>query len=206
MSREGIWDPRVLAAIGSVPRDRFVPDYMKPHAWEDTALPIGLGQTISQPFVVAFMTQALDLNANSRVLEVGTGSGYQTAILATIAGEVWSVEILPELSERAAAVLDELEIDNVHLRVGDGAAGWPETAPFDGIIVTAAAPAVPAALLDQMKAPTEGARGGKLIAPIGTYFQTLTLMERTWSGFTESLLLDVRFVPLVGPDDVPDFP
>ncbi|MDZ7577750.1 MAG: protein-L-isoaspartate(D-aspartate) O-methyltransferase [Candidatus Nanopelagicales bacterium] len=199
----GINDPRVLAAVEAVPRDRFVPEDLRRHAWADSPLPIGSGQTISQPYVVAYMTQELQLTPDSRVLEVGTGSGYQCAILANVAREVWSVEIRPELSERAGRVLAELGLDNVHLRIGDGSLGWPESAPYDAIIVTAACATLPPALLAQLAEPDPPRRGGRLIAPVGQWRQTLILTERAKRGYSERQLLDVRFVPLVDEEGEP---
>ena len=191
----GIHDERVLHAFEQVPRHLFVPEVLRGEAESDRPLPIGFGQTISQPFIVAFMTQALRLAGQERVLEVGTGSGYQTAILALLAREVWSVEIVPELSERAGAMLRALELHNVRLRVGDGREGWPEAAPFDRIVVTAAPAEVPPALLAQL------APGGRLVIPVGAdpELQQLELVVRGEDGVTTTThLLPVRFVPLIG--------
>ncbi|HYG66234.1 MAG TPA: protein-L-isoaspartate(D-aspartate) O-methyltransferase, partial [Anaeromyxobacteraceae bacterium] len=194
LSRMGIRDPRVLTAIAEVPRDRFVPERLRRHAGEDRALPIGFGQTISQPFIVAFMTEALRLDGRERVLEVGTGSGYQTAVLARLAREVFSIEIVAPLAERArATLLEELGLANVRLRVGDGALGWPEAAPFDRVIVTAAARDVPPALVGQL------APGGRMIVPVGGEEapQMLRVIERGDDGVgIERDVLPVRFVPL----------
>lgn len=190
----GIRDERVLAAIGRVDRALFVPEQHRLEADADRPLPIGFGQTISQPFVVAFMTERLDLSGDERVLEIGTGSGYQTAILALLAREVFSVEIVPELAERARALLlGTLCLDNVRLRTGDGSLGWPEEAPFDRVIVTAAAPAVPPPLVAQL------APGGRMIVPVGEElgFQSLRLLEKGRDGASvEADVLPVRFVPL----------
>lgn len=189
----GIRDARVLAALAELPRESFVPDPLRFQADADRPLPIGFGQTISQPLVVAFMTERLGLDGTERVLEVGTGSGYQTAVLAKLAREVYSIEIIPELSRRAEAALAEQGIRNVHLRVGDGAAGWPEAAPFDRILVTAATPEVPPVLLSQLRA------GGRLILPVGgeNDLQQLRLVEKDLDGRTLATdLLPVRFVPL----------
>lgn len=191
----GTSDPRVLAAFGAVPRDRFVPPEFRGDADRDLPLPIGFGQTISQPYVVAVMTERLGLGGGERVLEVGTGSGYQTAILAQLAREVLSIELVPELAARAREVLlVELGLENVRLRTGDGALGWPEAAPFDRIIVTAAAPDEPRALLEQL------APGGRMILPVGPPQgdQMLRIVEKRSDGSTESIdFLPVRFVPLL---------
>jgi protein-L-isoaspartate(D-aspartate) O-methyltransferase len=187
----GVRDPLVLAAMAKVPRHLFVPETLRSQAYADEPLPIGEGQTISQPYIVAYMTETLGLKGGERVLEVGTGSGYQTAILAEIAGEVWTVEIVPGLAERARTVLDGLGYANIHYRLGDGSAGWPEAAPFDGIIVTAAAGKLPAALEEQL------APGGRLIVPVGADLQELVLVRRGRRGFERESLLGVRFVPLV---------
>ncbi|MGC3998952.1 MAG: protein-L-isoaspartate(D-aspartate) O-methyltransferase [Anaeromyxobacter sp.] len=195
----GIRDPAVLAAIARVPRAAFVPPEAVEEAERDRPLPIGAGQTISQPFVVAYMTEQLALAGQEQVLEVGTGSGYQAAVLALLAREVFSIELIPELAHRAAAVLQErLGLANLRLRVGDGAQGWPEAAPFDRIIVTAATPEVPAALRAQL------APGGRLLLPLGDPGgdQVLHLVERRGQGETvETDLLPVRFVPLVHHSD-----
>ncbi len=191
---QGIRDERVLLAMAQLPRTAFVPEHLRDDADADRPLPIGHGQTISQPFVVAFMTERLRLAGGERVLEVGTGSGYQTAILALLAKEVFSIEVVPELSERARAVLlGRLGLGNVRLRIGDGTLGWPEEAPFDRIVVTAAAPEVPPALLDQLAA------GGRMILPVGAApdGQVLRLVDRGRDGATlQTDLLGVRFVPL----------
>ncbi len=190
----GIRDERVLAAFAEVPRRLFVPEHLRESADGDHPLPIGCGQTISQPFVVAYMTERLRLGGGERVLEVGTGSGYQTAILARLVEEVFSIEIVPELAARAREVLvGALGVANVRLRTGDGALGWPEEAPFDRVIVTAAAQEVPPALLEQL------APGGRMILPVGgsAEAQMLRVVDRGDDGVTvETDLLPVRFVPL----------
>jgi protein-L-isoaspartate(D-aspartate) O-methyltransferase len=187
-----ISDRAVLAAMAAVPRHLFVPPQHREMAYEDAPLPIGRGQTISQPYIVALMTQALRLTPASRVLEVGTGSGYQAAILAHITPHVWSIETLPELAETARARLHGLGYP-VQVRLGDGRLGWPEQAPFDGIIVTAAAPDVPPALAAQL------ADGGRLVIPVGesTWDQLLWLIEKVGGRLRRELLAEVRFVPLV---------
>lgn len=191
---EGIRDERVLATFAQLPRQRFVPEDLRGHADDDRPLPIGHGQTISQPFIVAYMTERLRLSGSERVLEVGTGSGYQTAVLAHLAEEVFSVEIVPELAAAARALLLEgLGLANVRLRTGDGSLGWPEEAPFDRVIVTAAADAVPSALVGQLAA------GGRMILPVGAdpWTQVLRVVDRAPDGaLSESDLLAVRFVPL----------
>ncbi len=188
-----ITDPAVLAAVAAVPRHRFVPPEYVDAAYDDCPLPIGQGQTISQPYIVALMTQALRLTADSRVLEIGTGSGYQAAILAHITPHVWSVETRPELGRAAQERLQGLGY-NVAVKIGDGWQGWPEHAPYDAIVVTAAAPEVPPALVAQL------AEGGRLVIPVGesAWDQVLWLIEK-WPGgrLHAEQLADVRFVPLV---------
>ncbi len=187
-----ITDPRLLDAMRRVPRDRFVPADLRARAYEDRPLPIGYQQTISQPYIVAYMTQALRLPPEAKVLEVGTGSGYQAAVLAELAATVYTIEIIPQLATRARAVLDELEYDNVQVRQGDGYAGWPEEAPFDAIIVTAAPDHVPQPLVDQL------ALGGQLIIPIGQGRQALTILTRAEDGVEHETTLPVVFVPMTG--------
>lgn len=190
----GIRDPRVLEAFARLDRRLFVPEALRGEAESDRPLPIGHGQTISQPFVVAYMTERLGLAGGERVLEIGTGSGYQTALLASLAREVWSIEILPGLAARAEDVLHAtLRLANVHLRVGDGRRGWPEEAPFDRILVSAAPAEIPPALVAQL------APGGRMIVPVGEEgeAQVLRLVERGERGEAEVRdLLPVRFVPL----------
>ena len=191
----GIKDPRVLAAMAAVPRHRFVPEAQAGSAYEDTPLPIGEGQTISQPYIVAYMTEALAPAPGARVLEIGTGSGYQTAILAELAKEVITIEVVEALAAAAEAKLRALGYDNVECRVGDGSAGCPERAPFDGIMVTAAARSMPAPLLDQL------APGGRLVIPLGhdPLSQDLCLVEKDGQGaLRERHLFPVAFVPLTG--------
>jgi protein-L-isoaspartate(D-aspartate) O-methyltransferase len=189
-----IRDPRVLAAILKVPRHRFVPERYQGQAYANHPLPIGEGQTISQPFIVAYMTQALKLTGKEKVLEVGTGSGYQAAILAETAGEVYSVEILESLSVRASLVLRELGYRNVHLRVSDGFDGWPEQAPFDAIMVTAAPLRVPRPLIDQLR------EGGRLSIPLGesAWDQDLITYVKREGRLVKVDSLPVRFVPMTG--------
>jgi protein-L-isoaspartate(D-aspartate) O-methyltransferase len=192
IAARGIEDQRVLDAMLAVPRHEFVPEDQRRFAYEDRPLPIGYGQTISQPYVVAFMTEQLDLDGSERVLEVGTGSGYQAAVLGRLAREVYSIEIVKPLAERAAEDLKRLGYDNVHVRAGDGYRGWPEHAPFDAIVVTAAPDHVPPPLVDQL------AEGGRLVVPVGTWSQDLVLLTRDADGIHEQHLIGVRFVPMTG--------
>ena len=187
-------DPRVLAALREVPRHRFVPAPMDAHAYEDSPLPIGLRQTISQPYIVAKMTELLRLKPTDRVFELGTGSGYQAAVASRIAAEVYTVEIFPELAERAKATIGELGYRNVHVRAGDGTLGWPEKAPFDALLVTAAMPEVPKRLVEQLKP------GGRAVMPIGEpdAVQMLIYLEKTESGEIQRRdVFEVRFVPVL---------
>jgi protein-L-isoaspartate(D-aspartate) O-methyltransferase len=192
LAARGIRDERVLAAMRAVPRHLFVPPGQVSHAYEDRPLGIGNGQTISQPYVVAFMSAALELSGEERVLDVGTGSGYQAAILAELAREVWSIEIVEPLCASARERLETLGYANVHVRCGDGYAGWPEEAPFDAILVAAAPDHVPQPLLDQL------AVGGRMILPVGGAEQDLVLVRRTESGLVQEEVLPVRFVPMTG--------
>jgi len=187
----GVRDAAVLAAMAKIPRHLFVPESLRSHAYADEPLPIGEGQTISQPYIVAYMTEALGLRGGEKVLEVGTGSGYQTAVLAEIAGTVWTVEIIEKLARPARGILENLGYENVRFRVGDGSAGWPEEAPFDAIMVTAAAGRPLGALEAQL------AVRGRMIVPVGTDTQDLFLVRRGKSGIEKERLLAVRFVPLV---------
>ena len=191
-------DPKVLAAIGRVPRHRFVPEDQAAQAYENRPLAIGHGQTISQPYIVAIMTDLLDLKPGDRVLEVGTGSGYQAAILGELVESVFSLEIIKALAERSSGVLSDLGYDNVRTRHGDGYYGWPEEAPFDAIIVTAAAGHVPPPLIEQLAAP------GRMMIPVGSRFmvQQLVLVRKKKSGEVSlEQILPVRFVPLTGDHD-----
>jgi len=190
---QGVTDPLVLGAIEKTPRDLFVPDLFQDRSWEDSALPIACGQTISQPFIVGLMTQALGIEPRSRVLEIGTGSGYQTAVLSRLARFVYTVERYRTLMAEAEARLRRLDITNVFTRFGDGGEGWPEQAPFDRILVTAAAPAEPKALLAQLKPH------GVLVAPVGRgpVQQLQRYAADGKGGFTTETLCSVRFVPLL---------
>jgi protein-L-isoaspartate(D-aspartate) O-methyltransferase len=187
----GVTDARVLAAMRKVPRERFVPAELIPRAYDDGPLPIGQGQTISQPFIVAYMTEALGVARDHKVLEIGTGSGYQAAVLGELARNVYTIEIVPELARRAAATLKALGYAHVHVREGDGYAGWPEHAPFDRIIVTAAPEEIPKPLLDQL-----GPRG-RLVVPVGEQGRTqwMTIVEKTAEGIVRRRTIPVQFVP-----------
>lgn len=191
ITARGVVDPLVLAAMAKIPRHLFVPEDLRSSAYADEPLPIGQGQTISQPYIVAYMTEALGLRGGEKVLEVGTGSGYQTAVLAEIAGTVWTIEIIPSLARTAKVRLEKLGYANIRFRVGDGSGGWPEEAPFDAVIVTAAAHRMPAGLEGQL------AIGGRMIVPVGTGLQELYLVRRTNKGLERENRLAVRFVPLV---------
>jgi protein-L-isoaspartate(D-aspartate) O-methyltransferase len=190
----GVDDPRVLAAIERVPRHLFVPEEYRPRAYDDTPLPIGFDQTISQPYIVAYMSDVLELTADHKVLEIGTGSGYQAAVLAELAREVYTIEIVEPLATRARETLASLGYRNVHVRFGNGFLGWPDQAPFDRIIVTAAPEEVPQALIDQL------AMGGLLVVPVGRIDQMMTLLRKTPAGIQRTQTLPVRFVPMVGKD------
>ncbi len=187
-----IRDPRVLAAMQAVPRHRFVPDELHEAAYADTPLRIGQGQTISQPYIVAYMTEALRLPPAAKVLEVGTGSGYQAAVLGELAREVYTIEIVPELAVESEALLRELGYDNVHVRQGDGYRGWPDEAPFDGIIVTAAPDRIPPPLVEQL------AEGARLVIPVGERSQAMTIVTKEADSSTVEVTLPVRFVPKTG--------
>jgi protein-L-isoaspartate(D-aspartate) O-methyltransferase len=202
LEARGIDDPRVLEAMRYVPRHRFVPEQAQPLAYEDGPLPIGNNQTISQPYIVALMTQMLEVTIDDAVLEIGTGSGYQTAVLSRLARFVYSLERYPDLGGRASALLDDLGYHNVEIYIGDGSQGLPDMAPFDAIIVTAAAPAIPGPLRSQM------ANGGRLILPIGDRNQQfLQRVRRAGDSWKVEALIPVMFVPLYGrhgfppPDD-----
>jgi protein-L-isoaspartate(D-aspartate) O-methyltransferase len=189
----GITEPAVLAAMQAVPRHLFVAARARGEAYEDHPLPIGFGQTISQPFVVALMTSLLHLSPDARVLEIGTGSGYQAAVLSHLASRVYSMEIVPGLAEHARRTLAELGYRNVEVRLGDGFRGWPEQAPFDAIVLTAAPQAIPPPLLGQLKT------GGRMVVPVGDEVQTLlVLTKRPDGGYDQSAVAPVRFVPMTG--------
>jgi len=188
----GVRDEKVLAAVAKVPRHIFVPETIRDRAYMDGPLPIGKGQTISQPYIVAFMTEALRLSGEEKILEIGTGCGYQTAVLAEIAKEVYSIEIVEELGLSAKKILEELGYANIHTRIGDGYFGWPEEAPFDKIIITAAPHKTPEKLFEQLKIK------GTMVVPVGSCHQELKIITKTETGLSEKFLLDVRFVPMTG--------
>jgi protein-L-isoaspartate(D-aspartate) O-methyltransferase len=194
MAARGIKNPAVLRAMRETPRELFMPPGVRAFAYEDHAVPIGHGQTISQPYIVAFMTEMLDITKAHRVLEIGTGSGYQAAILSSLAKEVYTIEILAQLAQSASAVLNQLGYRNIMVRQGNGYNGWPDKAPFDRILLTAAPPELPVTLIDQLKP------GGKLLAPIGdpSAVQELRVVEKTADGkVTSRPVLPVRFVPMI---------
>ncbi len=188
----GVKDAKVIRAMEKVPRHKFVPEAEEPYAYLDEPRPIGHGQTISQPYIVAFMTEQLHLKPTDRVLEIGTGSGYQAAVLAEIVDSVYTIEIVPELARRAKKRLEELGYHNVEVKQGDGYNGWPEKAPFDAIIVTAAPPNIPPPLLEQLKV------GGVMVLPVGEYVQELVVVRKSSEGIAMQNVLPVRFVPMTG--------
>jgi protein-L-isoaspartate(D-aspartate) O-methyltransferase len=188
----GITDQKVIEAMRRVPRHQFMPEEQSEDAYGDFPLPIGYGQTISQPYIVAYMTQALHLKPDEKILEIGTGSGYQAAILGELVSKVFTIEIVEPLAARAKKTLEELGYDNVNVRAGDGYKGWPEESPFDAIILTAAPKQIPAPLLEQL------AINGRLIVPVGDYPQRLLLVRHTEEGYKEKELLPVAFVPMTG--------
>jgi len=186
-----ITNTAVLQAMGRVPRHLFVPDDVRPFAYEDRPLPIGRGQTISQPYIVAYMTEALQVEPSHTVLEIGTGSGYQAAILAEIVKQVYSVEIVPDLAETARRSIAEAGYKNIEVRTGNGYMGWHDQAPFDRIIVTAAPAEIPQSLVDQL------AVGGVMVVPVGTASQEIVVINRTPDGIVQKRTIEVRFVPMV---------
>ncbi len=190
--RRGILNDQVIDVMQNTPRHRFVPDGVADYAYQDNALPIGKGQTISQPYIVAFMTEALDVDSTYKVLEIGTGSGYQAAVLSPLVKHVYTIEIVKMLAQRADSTLKALSYNNVTVRWGDGYKGWPEEAPFDRIIGTAAPPKIPKALIDQLKP------GGKMVLPVGTNWQEIVVLTKSKSGkIQKKNVLPVRFVPMV---------
>ncbi len=188
----GVKNPLVIKAMSTVPRHLFVPESEIPYAYLDEPRTIGKGQTISQPYIVAFMTEQLQVKPGDRVLEIGTGSGYQAAVLAEIADSVFTIEIIPELAEQAERILKTLSYKNIVVKQGDGYHGWEEKAPFDVIMVTAAPPRIPPKLLEQLKA------GGRMVLPIGEYVQELVVVDKNANGVTMENVLPVRFVPMTG--------
>lgn len=193
IERRGITDKRVLDAMRKVKRHLFVPAHLRNVAYEDTPLPIGHDQTISQPYIVAYMTEAVKVGPNDRILEVGTGSGYQAAVLAEIAKEIYTIEILQPLADSARLRLEDMGYKNIKVKWGDGYKGWREYAPFDVIIVTAAPSEIPEELTSQLKI------GGRMVVPLGLFYQELYLITRTESGFKKEALLPVAFVPMIHP-------
>ncbi|UCD95660.1 MAG: protein-L-isoaspartate(D-aspartate) O-methyltransferase [Candidatus Zixiibacteriota bacterium] len=192
IARRDITDKNVLEAMRTVPRHLFVPEEFRDDAYRDGPLPIGHDQTISQPYIVAIMTQLLKIDSVSKVLEIGTGSGYQAAVLAEISDSVYTIEIIPALGRHADSLLDSLGYTSVQVRVGDGYLGWPEAEPFDAIIVTAAAPKLPQPLLDQLKV------GGRMVIPVGQFSQELMLITKSEEGVVKESVIPVRFVPMTG--------
>lgn len=188
--RRGINDQAVLQAMSTVPRHRFVTPAQANLAYEDYPLPIGYNQTISQPYIVAYMTEAAQISPKNKVLEIGTGSGYQAAILSKLAKEVYTIEIIPELASRASQILKELGYTNIFLREGDGYQGWQEHAPYDAILVTAAPESIPQSLVEQL------AIGGKMVIPVGIWNQDIIVLTKTPEGIVEERTIPVRFVPL----------
>ena len=198
LERRGIQDEGVLRVMRETPRHLFVPDNLKDAAYEDGPLPIGEGQTISQPYIVALMTELLELNGNEQILEIGTGSGYQAAILSPLVKEIYSIEIVKSLAENAYKKLREMQYQNVTVKWGDGYEGWAAHAPYDAIIVTAAPDQVPQILIDQIKI------GGRLVLPVGTYFQKLKVITKMKDGnIGEKNIISVRFVPMVHSEKTP---
>ncbi|MCP2519028.1 protein-L-isoaspartate(D-aspartate) O-methyltransferase [SCandidatus Aminicenantes bacterium Aminicenantia_JdfR_composite] len=187
----GVKDKKVIEVMKKVPRHLFVPEEYREYSYDDEPLPIGEGQTISQPYIVAYMTEVLELKEDDKVLEIGTGSGYQTAILAEIVKEVYTVEIIESLSKKAQKVLKELGYKNIHFKIGDGTYGWKEYSPYNAILVTAAPSKIPESLQNQLD------DGGRMIIPVGSFFQELVLVVRQKNKFKKKKLIPVRFVPLV---------
>jgi len=188
----GITDENVIDAMLTVERHKFVPNQYEKFAYDDYPLPIGEGQTISQPYIVALMTELVNLHPTDKVLEIGTGSGYQAAVLALLVRDVYTIELIPSLAQSAEQRLKILGYNNVHVRCGDGFLGWPDAAPFDAIIITCAPPNVPQPLIEQL------AEGGRLVVPLGENFQMLTLFEKSQGELKETSLIPVRFVPMKG--------
>jgi protein-L-isoaspartate(D-aspartate) O-methyltransferase len=188
----GVKDSLVINALASVPRHLFMPAEEAPYAYSDEPRSIGMGQTISQPYIVAFMTEQLKVSPGDHVLEIGTGSGYQAAVLAQIVDSVFTIEIIPELARQATEILKKLEYNNVVVKQGDGYHGWREKAPFDAIIITAAPPKIPPLLLEQLKV------GGKMVLPVGEYVQELVVVSKNEEGIAMENILPVRFVPMTG--------
>jgi protein-L-isoaspartate(D-aspartate) O-methyltransferase len=192
LRRRGVHTERVLEAMAQVPRHRFVPERLRWESYADNPLPIGSGQTISQPYIVALMTELLEPTGKEKVLEIGTGSGYHAAVLSRVVREVYTIEIVAELAQQARTLLAHLGYDNIHVRTGDGYDGWPEEAPFDAIVLTAAPKRIPEPLLAQLRT------GGKMVLPLGEELQDLLVVTRTTEGFERRIVTPVRFVPMTG--------
>ncbi len=195
----GVRDPDVIRVMKNTPRHKFIPANLSDHAYDDNPLPIGSGQTISQPYIVALMTEYLQLTGSEKVLEIGTGSGYQAAVLSPLVDTCYSIEVVKSLAREASGKLDVMNYDNVVVKWGDGYKGWPEHAPFDRIIITAAPPQIPEKLVEQL------AVGGRMVLPVGSHFQELILITKTNKGVRKKTIIPVRFVPMVHPSDpIPD--
>ena len=194
IKERGITTKTVLEAMSKVPRHYFVPPHLAHLAYTDSPLPINYGQTISQPYIVAYMTELAEVKPEDKVLEIGTGSGYQAAVLAELTQEVYSIEIIPELAQKARQTLEKLDYDNIHLKIGDGYKGWPEHSPYQRILVTAAPEKIPPALIDQL------ATNGKMIIPVGKYYQHIVIVTKTNNGITKQKTIPVLFVPMI-PDN-----
>jgi protein-L-isoaspartate(D-aspartate) O-methyltransferase len=190
----GISSPSVLEAMSKVPRHNFVPSHLAHLAYVDSPLPLDYGQTISQPFIVAYMTELAQIKPEDQILEIGTGSGYQTAVLAELAHEVYSIEIIPELTHTAGQILSQLGYHNIHFKIGNGYEGWRKYAPYNSILVTAAPEKIPTALVEQL------ALNGKMIIPVGKYYQQIVVITKTAHGLTKQKALPVRFVPMISPN------
>ncbi len=191
IKQRGITNQTVLEAMSKVPRHYFVPPHLVHLAYSDSPLPINYDQTISQPYIVAYMTDIADIKPEDKVLEIGTGSGYQAAVLGELAQEVYTIEIIPELAEKARQILNKLGYDNIYFKIGDGYKGWPEQAPYQRILVTAAPENIPPALIDQL------ALNGKMVIPVGKYFQQIVIITKTNDGITQEKTIPVRFVPMI---------
>lgn len=191
IKQRGITSKTVLEAMSKVPRHYFVPPHLVHLAYSDSPLPINYDQTISQPYIVAYMTDIADIKPEDKVLEIGTGSGYQAAVLGELAQEVYTIEIIPELAEKARKILNKLGYDNIYFKIGDGYKGWPEQAPYQRILVTAAPENIPPALIDQL------ALNGKMVIPVGKYFQQIVIITKTNDGITQEKTIPVRFVPMI---------
>ncbi len=195
----GVSDPAVIRAMKNTPRHLFLPENLRNYAYNDQPLPIGSGQTISQPYIVALMTEYLELTGNEKVLEIGTGSGYQASILSQLADTCYTIEVVKELAATSAERLERLGYDNVVVKWGDGYKGWPEHAPFDRIIITAAPEEIPQELVNQLGA------GGRMVVPVGVHVQDLVLITKTSRGIRKQSIIPVRFVPMIHPgDSIPD--